>query len=50
MLQMFSVVGFKWVKITSKFNKDFTSSFSEDSYIRYFLKFDVQYPERFHKL
>ena len=50
MLQKLPVDGFKWVINKSKFNKDFRKKCNEDSYIGYFLKVNVQYPEKFHEL
>ena len=37
--------GFKWIKNTSQFNKDFIKNYNEDSDEAYFLEVDVKYPE-----
>ena len=50
MSQKLSVAGFKWVKNTSQFSKDFIENYNEDSDQRYFLEVDIQYPEKLHEL
>ena len=44
------VNNFKWIKDTSQANEDFTKSYNEESDKGYFLKVDVQHPEKLHKL
>ena len=39
---------FDWIKDTSQFNDDFIKNYNEESGERYFLDFDVQYPEKLH--
>ena len=41
---------FNWVENTSHFSKDFMKNYSEDNDEGYFLKIDVQYPEKLHNL
>ena len=40
----------EWIKYTSQFNEDFKKIYSGESDEGYFLKVDVQYPEKFHEL
>ena len=52
MSQKISTNGFKWVKDLSQFNEDFINKYDENSYIRYFLEVDIDYPKElfnFHK-
>ena len=46
MSQTLPVNNFEWVKDTSQFNEDFIKNYNEESDVRYFLKVDVQYPEK----
>ena len=46
---MRNVEGFEWDENAFMFNKDLIESYNKDSNTRYFLKVDVQYPERLHK-
>ena len=48
--QKLPVNGFKWVENTSQFDEDFIESYDEESDEEYFLKVDVQYPEKLHEL
>ena len=41
---------FKWIEDTCPFNEDFTKSYNEESDEGYFLKVDIQYPEKLHEL
>ena len=50
MSQTLPVNNFEWVKDTSQFNEDFIKNYNEESDVRYFLKVDVQYPEKLHEL
>ena len=50
MSQKLPVAGFKWVKNTSQFSKDFIENYNEDSDERNFLEVDIQYPEKLHEL
>ena len=50
MSQKLPVSGFKWVKNTSQFCKDFTENYNEVSDKGYFLEVDVQYSEKFYDL
>ena len=50
MSQKLPVNGFKWVQNLSEcnsieFNEDFIKKYDENSYIRYFLQVDIDYPE-----
>ena len=49
MSQQWPANGFKWVKNASQFNKDFKKAIMND-WEEYFLKADVQYPEKLHDL
>ena len=42
MSQKLSVDGFKWVKSTFQFNKDFIKNYNEDNDKGHFLEVDVQ--------
>ena len=42
--------GFKWVKETSQFNKNFIKSYNDDGDEGCFLEIDVQYSETTHSL
>ena len=46
MLQNLAVNNFEWIEDTSQFNEDFIKSYNEENYEAYFLKIDVQYPEK----
>ena len=50
MSQKLPVNNFEWIKDTSQFNEDFTKHYNEESDGGYFLKVDVQYLEKLHKL
>ena len=50
MLQQLRVNNFEWIEDISQFNEDFIKSYNEESDEAYFLKFDVQYPEKLHEL
>ena len=51
MLQKLPVNNFdRWIEGTSQFNKNFIKNHNEESEEKYFLKFDVQYPEKLHAL
>ena len=52
MSQKIPTNGFKWLKDLSQFNEDFINEYDENSYIRYFLEVDIDYPKElfnFHK-
>ena len=49
-LQKLPVNNFDWIKDTSKFIEDFTKNCNEESDEGYFLKVNVQYLEKLHKL
>ena len=42
--------GFQWVEEASQLTKDFIKIYNEDSDLGYFIKDDVQYPEKLHEL
>ena len=42
--------GFEWVEEASQLTKDFIKIYNEDSDLGYFIKDDVQYPEKLHEL
>ena len=44
------VNNFEWIKDTSQFNEDFIKNYNEERDERYFLKVDVQYPEKSNEL
>ena len=50
MLQKFPVNNFGWIDDTFRFNEDFIKSYNKESNEGYFLKVDVQYPEKLHEL
>ena len=55
MSQKLPVNGFKWVQNLSecnsiRFNEDFIKKYDENSYIRYFLQVDIDYPEELFNL
>ena len=50
MSQKLAVNNFEWIEDASKFNEDFIKSYNEESDEGYFLKVDVQYPEKLHEL
>ena len=50
MSQKLPVNGFKWVENTCQFDEDFIKSYDEESDEEYFLKVDLQYPEKLHEL
>ena len=41
---------FKWIEDTSQFNEDFIEIYNEESEEGYFLRVDIQYPEKLHEL
>ena len=49
-LQKLPANKFEWIKDTSKFNEDFIKNYNEERDEGYFLKVDVQYPEKLHEL
>ena len=49
MSQKLLVNSFKWVEETPQFNKYFITLYNEDNDIKYFIKADVQYPEKLHE-
>ena len=55
MSQKLPVNGFKWLQNLSEcnsieFNEDFIKKYDENSYIRYFLQVDIDYPEELFNL
>ena len=55
MSQKLPVNGFKWVQNLSecnsiRFNEDFIKKYDENSYIRYFLRVDIDYPDKLFNL
>ena len=50
MSQKLPVNNFDWIEDISKFNEDLTKNCNEGSDGEYFLKVDVQYLEKLHKL
>ena len=48
--QKLPVNNFECIEDTSQFNEDFIKSYDEESDEGYFLKVDVQYPEKLYKL
>ena len=50
MLQKLPVNKYEWIEETFQFNEDFIKNYKEESDERHFLKVDVQYPEKLHKL
>ena len=49
MSQKLLVNSFKWVEETPQFNEYFITLYNEDNDIKYFIKADVQYPEKLHE-
>ena len=41
---------FEWIKVTSQFHEDFIKGYKEESDEGYFLKVDVQYPDKLYDL
>ena len=50
MLQKFPVKDFEWIEDISEFNEDCIKNCNKESDERYFLEFDMQYPEKLHDL
>ena len=50
MSQKIPVNNFEWIEDISQFNEDFIKNYGEESNEGYFLKVDVQYPEKLHEL
>ena len=50
MSQKLPVYNFESIKDTSKFNENFIKNYNDESGERYFLRVDVQYPEKLHEL
>ena len=50
MLQKLPANKFEWIEETFQFNEDFIKNYKEESDERHFLKVDVQYLEKLHKL
>ena len=50
MPQKFPVSNFEWRKDVSQFNEDFINNYNEENDQEYFLKVNVQYPEKLHEL
>ena len=50
MSQKLPVNGFKWIKKSVKFNKDFIKNYDENSNKRYILEVDVEYPKTLFNL
>ena len=48
MSQNLPINGFKWLEETSQFSEDFIENYNEKSDEGYFLKVNVQYPEKLH--
>ena len=46
MSQKFPVSNFEWIEDPSQFNEDFIKNYNEKSDEGYFLKVDIQYPEK----
>ena len=46
MSQKLPVNGFKWIKNLSQFNENFIRNYDENRDIGYFLKVDIDYPEK----
>ena len=50
MCRMLPVNNFESIEDIFQLNKDFTKNYNEEKDERYFLEFDVQYPENLHNL
>ena len=50
MCRMLLVNNFESIEDIFQLNKDFTKNYNEEKDERYFLEFDVQYPENLHNL
>ena len=50
MSQKFPVNGFKWVRNTSQFSKDFIKRYNKESDKGYCFDVDAQYPDKLHDL
>ena len=50
MSQNLPINGFKWLEETSQFSEDFIENYNEKSDEGYFLKVNVQYPEKLYEL
>ena len=50
MSQKLPVNGFKWIRNTSKIDKEFIKNYDEDSDKEYLLEVDVKYPRKLHQL
>ena len=50
MSQKLPVNKFEWIEDTSKSNEDFMKNYNEESDEGYFVRADVQYPEKLHEL
>ena len=50
MSQKLPVNGFEWVKNVSQFNESFIRNYNGNSDIGYFLKVDIEYPEKLFNL
>ena len=49
-MQKLPVNNFEWIEDTSSFNEDFMKSYNEESDEGYFIKIDIQYPEKLLEL
>ena len=50
MSQNFPLYGFKWVKETPQFNRNFWECYSEDPDVGYFIEAHFQYSEKLYEL
>ena len=50
MSQKFPVNNFEWIEETSQYNQDFIKNYNDVSDEEIFLKVDIQYPKKLHKL
>ena len=50
MSQKLPVNKFKWIEDTAQFNEDFVKNYDKECDEEYFLKEDIQYPEKLHEL
>ena len=50
MSQKLPVNDFKWIKDTSKINKEFTKNYDENNDKGYILEVDVKYPKKLHDI